>query len=249
MSNTIKTLAEHLSAEGHFFDVGDNRAFLILPEKRASSEPVPWIWYAPTFMANHPNLSHAWMLEQFLEKGIGLAGVEIGESFGNPKGRSVFTAFYEMLVDERGMSTRPCLLPQSRGGLMLYNWAVEHPLCVSCIAGIFTVCDLRSYPGLDKACAAYGMSEDELAGCLGEHNPVDRLGPLAEAHVPIFHVHGDSDVVVPLEENSGAVLERYRQLGGDMRLKVIPGKGHEVISEFFECPELVEFVIQHTGGN
>ena len=249
MSNTVKMLVELLSAEGHFFDVGDNRAFLILPEKRASSEPTPWIWYAPTFIENHPNLSHAWMFEQLLEEGIALAGVEIGESFGNPEGRSVFTSVYEMLVAERGMSSHPCLMPQSRGGLMLYNWAAEHPLCVSCIAGIFTVCDLRSYPGLDKACAAYGMSEDELAGCLGEHNPVDRLGPLAEADVPIFHVHGDSDVVVPLKENSGAMAQRYAELGGRMSLKVIPGKGHEVISEFFECPELVEFVIRNIGGS
>ena len=246
MSNTVKTLIEHLSAEGHFFDIEGNPAFLILPRRRTSSDPIPWIWYAPTFIENHPNLSHAWMFEQFLEKGIAIAGVEIGESFGNPEGRSVFSSLYETLVAERGMSSRPCLMPQSRGGLMLYNWAVEHPFCISCIAGIFTVCDLRSYPGLDKACAAYGMSEDELAGCLGEHNPVDRLGPLAEANVLISHVHGDSDVVVPLEENSGAVLKRYRQLGGEMSLKVVPGKGHEVISEFFECPELVEFVIRNT---
>ena len=65
-----------------------------------------------------------------------------------------------------GMSERPCLLPQSRGALMLYNWAAENPTRVACIAGICTVCDLRSYPGLEKACGAYGLSAAELAGRL-----------------------------------------------------------------------------------
>ena len=41
---------------------------------------------------------------------------------------------------------------------MLYNWAVENLEAVACIAGIYSVCDLRSYPGLDKACRAYGLT-------------------------------------------------------------------------------------------
>ena len=140
------------------------------------------------------------------------------------------------------MSKRPCLLPQSRGGLMLYNWAVENPSRVACIAGIYTVCDLRSYPGLERACGAYNMSAAELQAHLGEHNPIDRLGPLAKAAVPILHVHGDADTVVPLEKNSGELQRRYRDLGGPMRLIVVPGKGHQVCPPFFQCQELVDFV-------
>jgi hypothetical protein len=34
---------------------------------------------------------------------------------------------------------------------MLYNWACEHPESVACIAGIYPVCNLRSFPGLDRA--------------------------------------------------------------------------------------------------
>jgi dipeptidyl aminopeptidase/acylaminoacyl peptidase len=143
------------------------------------------------------------------------------------------------------MSERPCLLPQSRGGLMLYNWAAENPGRVACIAGIYTVCDLRSYPGLEKACSAYGLSAAQLQAHLAEHNPIDRLAPLAKAGAPILHVHGDADRVVPLEKNSGELARRYRALGGSMRLIVIPGKGHEVCNQFFHCQELVDFVTAH----
>ena len=86
------------------------------------------------------------MLRQWLAKGIGMAGVDVGESFGNPNGRAVFTKLWETLRTRYGMSDRPGLLPQSRGGLMLYNWAAEHPDRVSCIAGIYPACDLRSFP-------------------------------------------------------------------------------------------------------
>jgi len=101
---------------------------------------------------------------------------------------------------------------------MLYNWAVEHPASVACIAGIYPVCNLSSFPGIKRASGAYGLTEAQLAAQLAEHNPVDRLEPLAKARVPIFHFHGDSDTVAPLDQNSAAVAERYRHFGGDMTL-------------------------------
>jgi dipeptidyl aminopeptidase/acylaminoacyl peptidase len=182
------------------------------------------------------------MLQQWLDKRIAMAGVDVGESFGNPRGRQVFTAFWELLTTRYRMSRRACLLPQSRGGLMLYNWAVENPSRVACIAGIYTVCDLRSYPGLKRACSAYGLTEAALAAQLTQHNPIDRLGPLAKAQVPILHIHGDVDKLVPLEKNSGELARRYRALGGPVKLIVVPGKGHQVCDEFFRCQELVDFV-------
>ena len=78
------------------------------------------------------------------------------------------------------MSDRACLLARSRGGLMLYNWAAEHPQAVACIAGVYPVCDLRSWPGLEKACGAYGMTAEQLRKVLRDHNPIDRLAPLAD---------------------------------------------------------------------
>jgi fermentation-respiration switch protein FrsA (DUF1100 family) len=45
---------------------------------------------------------------------------------------------------------------------------------------------------------AFRMSEREFASCLSERNPVDRLDALAEAGVPLLHVHGERDTIVPL---------------------------------------------------
>jgi hypothetical protein len=237
---SVKALAAELPCTVEFFDVEGCPAFLLRPTGKPASPPMPWVWYAPVI--GNPNGDHAWMLRQWLAKGIGMAGVDVGESYGSPRGRRIYTALWETLTSRYAMSKRACLLPQSRGGLMLYNWAVENPSRVACIAGIYTVCDLRSYPGLDRACGAYNMRAADLQTHLAQHNPIDRLAALAKAAVPILHVHGDADTVVPLEKNSGELQRRYRALGGPMRLIVVPGKGHQVCSPFFQCQELVDFV-------
>ena len=225
------------------FKLGGNNAFIILPTQPAADGSKPWLWYAPTFIGRHPDPSHTWMFGQLLAKGFHIGGIEVGESHGSAKGRAAYTEFYKLVVAKYGLSAKACLLPQSRGGLMLYNWAVEHPDCVQCIGGIYTVCDLASYPGLARACGAYGMTEAELREHLNDHNPIDRLAPLAKAKVPILHLHGDSDKVVPLEANSGELAKRYRALGGPVELIVIKGKGHQVCDEFFHSPRLVAFFL------
>ncbi len=115
------------------------------------------------------------------------------------------------------------------------------------IAGIYTVCDMSSWPGLKRASGAYEMSEQELAAVLQKHNPIDRLAPLAAAGIPILHIHGDSDKPVPLERNAGELARRYRKLGGKIKLIVVPGKGHEEATEIFQCQPLVDLVIENAG--
>ena len=75
------------------------------------------------------------------------------------------------------------------------------------------------------------------------------LPALAKAKVPLFAIHGDIDKVVPLEANSGEVRKRYESLGGEMQLIVPAGQGHNMWSGFFQCQELVDFVIANAKSN
>jgi pimeloyl-ACP methyl ester carboxylesterase len=233
-----------LPLPGESFEVDGRPAFVILPsaEHILANRPQPWVWYAPT-LPNLPGAEERWMFKRFLDSGIAIAGIDVGESYGSPAGRARFTSLYQELTGKRGFSRKPILLARSRGGLMLYNWAVEHPESVGGIVGIYPVCNIRSWPGLKAACGAYGLTEAELEAQLAQNNPIDRLAPLAKAGVPIFHVHGDSDTVVPLEGNSAVVAKRYRALGGTMRMRIPPGQGHNMWKGFFQCEELVEFVL------
>jgi hypothetical protein len=237
--------AKKLPLPGEAFDVAGCTAFLISPGQAAAG--MPWVWYAAT-LPGLPNVEERWMFQQFLDAGMAVAGIDVGESFGSPRGRDLFTMFYQELAGKRGLSKKPCLLARSRGGLMLYNWAVEHPASVCCIAGIYPVGDLASFPGIATACGAYGMTVEQLAARLVDHNPIDRLRPLAEARVPIYHIHGDRDNVVPIERNSGELARRYRELGGEMTLNVVKGGRHDYWAGWFQCQELVDFVIAHACG-
>lgn len=235
-------LARTLPLPAELFEVGDRKAFLIRPDTPARG--MPWVWYAPTLLPGYPSAEEKWMFDRLLAAGIAVAGVDVGESYGSPLGREVYDRLYAEMV-QRGFARRACLLARSRGGLMLYNWAAEHPHAVACVAGIYPVCDLRSYPGLDRACGAYGMTVDALAKELPAHNPVDRLAPLANASVPMFHLHGDHDQVVPLDQNSAALCKRYRALGGEMTLEVVAGGGHDMWAGWFQNENLVQFIIAH----
>jgi hypothetical protein len=234
--------SKNLPIEGEVFSVAGRTAFLILPVPGTTHGETPWVWYAPT-LPGLPGAEENWMFRKFLDAGLAIAGIDVGESYGNPAGRALFSALYEELVQNRGLSKTPCLLARSRGGLMLYNWAVEHPSSVACLAGIYPVCDIASYPGIEIAANAYDMTEEQLTANLTEHNPVDRLAPLANTFVPIYHLHGDCDTTVPLEMNSSELAQRYRQLGGVMTLNVIKGQGHNLWSGWFRNQELVDFVI------
>lgn len=234
--------SKELPIAGEVFKVRGRTAFLILPGRATAGRITPWVWYAPT-LPGLPGVEEEWMFRKFLSAGVVIGGIDVGESYGNPKGRALFQAFYTQVVRKWGLAKKPCLLARSRGGLMLYNWAVEHPESVNCVAGIYPVCNPASWPGIPNACGAYGMTEQEFKARLAEHNPIDRMAPLADANVPIFHIHGDGDTVVPLKTNSGALARRYRHLGGVMILKVVKGKGHDMWSGWFQCQELVDFVI------
>lgn len=235
-------------AEREDFTVAGHRAFLIAAPRAPKGKPTPWVWYAPTLGRGLPGDAEKWMFGRFHRAGIAIAGIDVGESYGSPQGRAVFQAFYEELTRKRGFHRKPALLARSRGGLMLYNWAVEHPDSVGGIAGIYPVCNLASYPGVKRAAGAYAMSAGELEAKLTEHNPIDRLAPLAKAKVPIFHIHGDKDGTVPIEDNSAELAKRYAALGGPVEIDVVRGQGHNLWVGWFQSKKLTDFVIERALG-
>lgn len=226
------------------FTVEGHDAFLISPPQANATRTIPWVWYAPT-LSQYPSEAEDWMFDQFLDHGIAIAGIDVGESFGSPKGRALYSALYKKLTQQHDFAKQACLLARSRGGLMLYNWAVENPESIAGITGIYPVCNLASYPGFERACEAYDMTESQLKANLTQHNPIDRLAPLAKNNVPIFHIHGNIDDVVPLEENSQELANRYTQLGGNIILNIVKDQGHNMWPGFFQCQELVDFIITH----
>ena len=146
----ITASQKSLPLPGESFKINGDDAFVILPKGWQHNPDIPWVWYAPT-LNGLPANEERWMFERFLAAGVAIAGIDVGESYGSPKGRAKYDGFYKYLTESRKFNRKPCLLARSRGGLMLYSWAAEHPQSVAGIAGIYPVCNLASYPGIGKS--------------------------------------------------------------------------------------------------
>eukprot|EP00913_Durusdinium_trenchii_P023463 g22041.t1 len=167
-----------------------------------------------------------------------------------------WNAFYRELTTKYGFAKKVALVGLSRGGLYCYNWAAANPEKVACIYGDAPVCDFKSWPGgkgkgkgsrrdWQLVLKTYGFPE-EAAALAYRKNPIDNLTPLAKAGVPLLHVYGDADNVVPWDENTGIIAKRYRKLGGAISLIAKPGVGHHPHGLDDPAP-IVNFIARNSG--
>ena len=228
------------------FVLKQRKCIVVTPQKAASGNP--WIWRA-RFFGHQPQADLA-----LLKNGFHLAYCDVANLFGNPAAVGHWNDFYEYLTSKHQFSRKVALEGMSRGGLIIYNWAYHNAEKVTCIYGDAPVCDIKSWPGGKgvgkghlgtwKTCLkAYGLTEAEALEFKG--NPVDHLKPLAEQKVPLLHVVGASDQVVPVAENTAILQQRFEQLGGKIQVISKPGIGHHPHS-LKDPARIVQFVLQNT---
>jgi len=226
----------------------DGRACVVCaPKQEAPSRP--WIWRARFFDA-WPETDVA-----LLEHGFHLAYMDVADMYGSPLAVAHWDRFHEFLTGSHGFAAKPALEGLSRGGLIIYNWAITNPGKVACIYADAPVCSIRNWPGggglapgsasdWAKCLAVYGMTDSQADAYAG--NPIDQLAPLAKARIPLLHVVGDADEVVPLVENTALIEQRYRALGGEIEVIHKPACGHHPHS-LADATPIVEFILRHTG--
>lgn len=211
---------------------------VVTPKKAAPGKP--WIWRA-RFFGHEPQTDIA-----LLARGFHVAYCNVAGLYGSPRAVARWNTFYDYLTARKGLSSKPALEGMSRGGLIIYNWAIKNPGKMSCIYGDAPVCDFKSWPGPGKwgACLkAYGLTDQEAMSYPG--NPVDSLAPLALAGVPLLHVCGGADKVVPVSENTAILEKNYKALGGMMTTIIKKGVGHHPHSLKNPKP-IVDFILHHT---
>lgn len=210
---------------------------IVVPHKVAEGKP--WIWRA-RFFGHEPQFDQA-----MLERGYHVVYCEVGGLFGAPKAVERWNRFYNVLHREHGFAEKVILEGMSRGGLIIYNWAAANPAKVAAIYGDAPVMDFKSWPGHDNAgiIKAYGFKSKEESKAY-QGNPIDNLEPLAKAGIPIIHVVGDKDNVVPVAENTAIAEKRYQEMGGVFKV-IHKNVGHHPHSLKDPAP-LVDFMIKHT---
>lgn len=230
------------------FEVDGQPVLVVTPHTAAQGRP--WVWHGE-FFGHRPEPDIA-----LLQQGFHIVYMRIPDMLGCPRAVAHWNVLYQELTDKYQLAPKVALVGLSRGGLYCYNWAIQNPQRVACIYGDAPVCDLKSWPGgkgvgkgsprdWQLAFKVYGF-ESEQDALAYANNPVDRLAPLAEQRVPLLHVYGDADEVVPWQENTGLIAERYRKLGGPITLIAKPGIGHHPHGLDDPTP-IVDFIIKHSS--
>lgn len=232
------------------FEVAGKPALVVVPKEAAPGRP--WVWHGE-FFGHKPAPDIA-----LLGKGFHIAYFKLSDMLGSPNAVKLMEAFHTELTGKYQLSQKPAMVGLSRGGLYVFNFAIANPQKVSSIYADAAVCDFKSWPGgkplglgAGKGSARdwklvlerYGFKSDAEAIAY-KGNPVDNLKPLADAKVPLLHVFGDADDVVPWEENTKIVAERYEKLGGSITLIRKKGVNHHPHGLDDPTP-IVEFIVKN----
>lgn len=227
------------------FDFNGRNAKIVYPEK--ANENRLWVWRA-RFWGHEPQTDIA-----LLEKGFHVAYIDVAGLFGNNEAVEIWNNFYKYIVEKHDLNSKTVLEGMSRGGLIIYNWASKNTDKVFCIYVDAPVYDIKSWPGglysgkgseqeWQECLDAYGLDEKSVLDFKGI--PINTAVKVAEAKIPVLHVCGASDKVVPYEENTVKLEQNFKAAGGNIQIILKEGIAHHPHS--LENPKpIVDFILKH----
>jgi len=228
------------------FQFKGRNAKVVFPKNR--NDKNLWIWRA-RFWGHEPQTDIA-----LLEEGFNLVYVDVAGLFGNKKAVRVWNKFYRRMTKKYKLNSKVVLEGFSRGGLIVYNWAAKNTNKVACIYADAPVCDIKSWPG---GLYSGTGSPKEWAACLKAYKlnassvlkfnglPINKSIKVAKANIPVIHVYGDADELVPPSENTELLAKKMKLAGGTIKLIGKKGVGHHPHSLKDPKP-IVDFILKAT---
>lgn len=225
------------------FNFNNRSAKIVQP--KIIAEGKPWIWRA-RFWGHEPQLDIA-----MLERGYHIVYCDVVELYGNSTSIEIWNQFYHFL-QEMGFNKRSVMEGMSRGGVYVYNWLATYPYRVSAVYADAPVLSLLSWPGgKGKGSGSaddwqlfkeyYQLSEQEAIEF--NDSPLDKATKIGLFRIPLLHVIGDKDTVVPPEENTLPFVEEIKKVGGVIEVIHKSDVGHHPHS-LVNPTKIVNFILQ-----
>lgn len=234
---------EHFSIDGY-------AAWITLPKTFAPGHP--WLWRA-RFPGFHDQLDL-----ELLKRGYAVIHIKTENLYGSLKAMAVWDKMYNAVCAKYKLNPKGVLAGVSRGGLFIYNFAQRWPERVAVLYGDTPVMDLKSWPGgrgkgegspedWKRMKTVYGFVSDSEALAY-DQIPLNYAENLASHHLPIYHIVGPKDQIVPPAENTYPFAERYRKAGGRILVHNSRGpyqlNGHHVPLD--DLQRSIQFIVDNT---
>lgn len=225
------------------FSFEGRRAILVFPKEPCRGNK--WLLKTEYFGA-FPNFEI-----EMLKRGYHLAYVANKTRWMIPDDVDVKARFADYLSKEYGLNKKCVPVGMSCGGLHAVYFGAKYPEYISSLYLDAPVMNLLSCPAAIGRTPRIALKELEDATGLGlkqlinyRNHPIDNAPKLLSAKLPIVLVSGDSDNVVPYDENGAYLAEMYKNGGGELLEIIKPGCDHHPHGLEDNSP-IVDFVEKH----
>ncbi|MBQ3221980.1 MAG: hypothetical protein IJC54_07030 [Clostridia bacterium] len=189
------------------------KAILVRPEKEKANGR--WLLKTVYFDAFQD------LEEALVSRGFHLAYLDNHNRWGTADDLDAKARFRDLLVQEFGLSEKCVPIGMSCGGLHAIKQAARYPDMVEMLYLDAPVVDQLSCPmGFGVGSGIAVSAQQEMLDALGltraqmiayRDHPLDNIPKLIEKRIPLVLVWGDSDTIVPFEENGLHVKTAYEQ--------------------------------------
>ena len=182
-----------------------------------------WIWKTEFF--------HAFEKSELALSEMGYTRVYYGisDTYGSYEAVRLMHKFCLHVIKEFNLRDKAHLFGFSRGGLYAFNFALFYPENAASLYLDAPVLDLYSWPQKGskeyaQMCREFCLSDEMVKGFSG--SPLQNLPEFFANDIPLLVVAGDSDEIVPLEENSAILLSYCEENGIKVESVIKKGCGH-----------------------
>lgn len=229
------------------FTFEEHLAYVIIPNKKIEN---PSLLIKTEYFNAFPETEIA-----LLEEGYYLGFIKNDNRWGTDEDIDRKARFISFVTEKYGLKEKCIPVGMSCGGIFAVKMAAAYPEKIACIYLDAPVVNYMSCPcGFNKS-VRFDENHEEIITALGlkgipqllayRDMPLDRLPKLIENRIPAVIVAGDSDTIVPFDENGIFIKEAYEKNGIPLEVYIKKGCDHHPHGLDDPTP-VIEFIKRHS---
>lgn len=169
----------------------------------------------------------------------------VSNKYGSYQAIRLMHRFHLHIIKELQLEEKCFLFGFSRGGLYAFNYALTYPEYVEKVYLDAPVLDMRSWPWdgseeRDQVYKEFDLTPETLKVFKG--HPIENLEEYFVLNIPTLLVAGDSDEIVPFEENALKMINYCKEHNIPLEYYVKPNCKHHPHSLEDDISPIIKFI-------